>query len=105
MNEQSQEKVAPEHAVRFYQSEAFLSEAVCQFIVEGLAESERAIVIATPAHRRAFATQLGARQSAVLMLDAEGALAQFMVNGMPSWERFLSFIGPVIEAAAGPERR
>jgi hypothetical protein len=75
MNEQSQEKVVPEHAVRFYRSEAFLSEAVCQFLIEGLAESERGIVIATPAHRRAFAKQLGANQSAVLMIDAEETLA------------------------------
>jgi PAS domain S-box-containing protein len=105
MNESSQEKVGPEHAVRFYQSEAFLSEAVCQFIVEGLAESEHAIIVATPAHRRAFAKQLGAKKSSVTMFDAEETLARFMVDDMPSWERFLAVIGPVIEEIAGPERR
>lgn len=105
MNEESQEKVVPEHAVRFYQSEAFLSEAVCQFIVEGLAQSERAVVIATPAHRRAFVQHLGAKTSSVVIVDAEEALAQFMVDGMPSWDRFLSFIGPIISEVAGPERR
>jgi PAS domain S-box-containing protein len=104
MNEQSQEKVVPEHAVRFYRSEAFLSEAVCQFLIEGLAESERGIVIATPAHRRAFAKQLGANQSAVLMIDAEETLAKFMVDGMPSWNRFLSVVGPIITQAAGRDR-
>ena len=104
MNE-SQEKAEPEHSVRFYQSEAFLSEAVCQFLTAGLNQSESAVVIATPAHRRAFANELGANERAVVMLDAEETLAKFMVDGMPSWDRFLTVIGSVIAAAAGPGQR
>lgn len=105
MNEQSQEKAVPEYAIRFYQSDAFLSEAVYQFIAEGLAESEGAVVIATPAHRRIFAKQLGAKQASIVMVDAEDALAQLLVDGMPNWDRFLAIIGAAVAQAAGPERR
>ena len=39
------------------------------------------------------------------MLDAHDTLSKFMVDGMPSWERFRAVIGPVIESVAGPSRR
>lgn len=105
MNERPQERIPHDHAVRFYESDAFLSSEVCKFLAEGIAAGERAIVIATPQHRHAFAKQLGALQSDIVMLDADETLARFMVDGMPAWDRFLAVIGPVIANASGPERR
>jgi len=43
-----------EHQVQFYDSEEFLSAAVCAFLAPALRDANAAIVVATAAHRRAL---------------------------------------------------
>jgi PAS domain S-box-containing protein len=66
------------------------------------------VVIATEAHREAFASQLlkqgvsvleAARRSSYVALDADQALSEFMVDGQPNWGLFSDFIGGILRQA------
>jgi len=96
------------HAVRFYENAEALSRIVAGFLAEGFNASQPGIVIATPAHRAAIEERLRergldvealTRDGALLVLDAEAVLAEFMVDGMPDAARFKRAIVPVIEKA------
>jgi PAS domain S-box-containing protein len=97
------------HAVQFYDSDAFLAEAVANFLSIGLQQGEPALVIATEAHRSAFRAALAERGHLVdvliaseqlTLLDAEAMLATFMVAGQPDEERFGVTMGSILERAA-----
>jgi PAS domain S-box-containing protein len=94
------------HAVQFYEDDAFLAATVGDFVAEGLAVGQPAIVIATKRHREAFAAHLSrsgvdidaARKSGLLTeLDARETLATFMNGAMPDERRFQTVIGSRIE--------
>jgi hypothetical protein len=96
------------HAVRFYKDSESLCRIVGNFLGEGLAASQPAIVIATPAHRQGVVELLKERGidadelqrgGSLILLDAEETLARFMVDGMPDSELFLAAMVPVIEDA------
>ena len=85
------------HAVKFYDSSAALSRIGAEFLGEGLASRQRALVIATPSHRKAVIDELRARHFDVVameaagdlvMLDAQSMLASFMVGGRPDASLF-----------------
>jgi hypothetical protein len=85
------------HAVRFYENKASLCKLVAEFLGDGLAIGQPALIIGTPEHRAAIADELRARhfdverlQAAgeVLMLDARTSLATFMVDGIPDGDLF-----------------
>lgn len=95
-----------DHIVQFYQTDAFLSEAVAHYIRTGLDLGEAVVIIATTAHLSAFTEELsrvgcrvdGARASGqLLFLDAAETLAQLLVDGMPDWNRFRLIVGGIIE--------
>ncbi|OGA57675.1 MAG: hypothetical protein A3G81_04160 [Betaproteobacteria bacterium RIFCSPLOWO2_12_FULL_65_14] len=94
-----------DHFVQVYQDEAFLCEAVSEYIGAGLRRGEGAILIATAAHRAAFERELEARGLAparaikrrqLVILDADDTLAKFTPGGMPDWLTFHRLIGGVI---------
>jgi hypothetical protein len=96
------------HAVRFYKDSASLSRMVANFIGEGLAAGEPAIVIGTPEHRRAIVRNLRQmafdvkklqRESDLSLLDAAEMLDRFMVDGMPNAALFDATIVPTIQRA------
>jgi hypothetical protein len=98
------------HAVRFYKDSDSLSQIVARFVGEGLAATQPAIVIATPAHRDLIVKQLAAmsldvaslqRQGDLFVLDAEKTLSAFMVDNTPNPTRFINTLVPVIERACG----
>jgi hypothetical protein len=98
------------HAVRFYKDADSLCRIVGNFLAEGVASAQPAVVIATPAHRVGITSFLAGRsidavtlerQGALLMLDAEETLAQFMIDGMPDPSLFRAAIIPTIEKACG----
>ena len=98
----------PPHIVQFYESDDLLENAVVDFLSAGLSANAPAVVIATAAHRRAFAEKLGTRgldpeeltrAGLLVMLDAEETLARFMVGSSPDWELFKRTVGPVLEEA------
>jgi hypothetical protein len=96
------------HAVRFYKDADGLTRIVADFIGDGLASSEPAIVIATPQHRALVIANLRAmaldveqlqRDGNLFVLDADKTLSAFMVDGMPNAALFTNTIVPVIERA------
>jgi MEDS: MEthanogen/methylotroph, DcmR Sensory domain len=94
------------HAVRFYESKASLCRTVGDFLGEGLAIGQPALVIATPAHRDALLSELRSRHVDVetveaagdlLLLDAREVLSTFMLDGMPDAALFKTHVSAAIE--------
>lgn len=97
-----------DHAVQFYRDEASLLRTLSRFVREGLNAAQPVIVIATPEHRAAIATQLVQdglapdyfeSRGALLLLDARETLATFMDGSIPSPIRFRDSIGSLIDSA------
>lgn len=89
--------MSSEHFVQLYQDSAPLADAVAEYLAEGLRKGEAAVIIATPQHREAFVSRIGAFNADQLkVLDAEQTLATFMVNGVPNWQAFRATIGGLI---------
>ena len=96
------------HAVRFYENDKSLAQIVAQFLNDGLAAGDPALVVATPAHRGAILRALVAksldvvqlqRSHDLILLDAEETLARFMTNGEPEAEVFRDAMSEVIATA------
>ena len=94
-----------DHFVQVYRDEAFLCEAVSEYIGTGLRRGEGAILIATPAHRALFERQLeqaglapaqAIERGQLVVLDAGETLGRFTPGGMPDWLTFHALIGGVI---------
>lgn len=82
---------------------------VAGFIAEGLMTADPAIIIATPEHRQSILEALAAisidverltDRGHLIALDANQALAAFMVDGMPATTLFEEVLLPVIDRAA-----
>jgi hypothetical protein len=94
------------HAVRFYESERSLAKIVAEFLLDGFADSDPGIVVATPGMRAALMLELAARSVDVvelqvsgqfLLLDASEQLATFMSDGQPDPARFNAMMCQAIE--------
>jgi hypothetical protein len=94
-----------DHIVQVYQDQAFLAEAVAEYIGSGLRSGDAAVIIARPEHRAAFERSLaasGAQPAAALergqlsFLDAQATLDEFMRDGMPDWTLFHEAVGGTI---------
>ncbi|HJP84880.1 MAG TPA: MEDS domain-containing protein [Gemmatimonadaceae bacterium] len=94
------------HDVQFYRSEQSLVESVVDFLSEGIRVGQPIIVIATPAHRRAFGDGLRARNldpdqlfagRLAIWLDARETLNSFMEEGVPNRDMFMATVGSVFE--------
>ena len=96
------------HAVRFYEDEESLYRIVADFVGDGLAAGQPAIVIATPLHReeisagcrrcRSTSDRLRANGE-LLLLDAEQTLSTFMKDGFPDPVAFRRSVGGVLDGA------
>ncbi len=105
---------APEHDVQFYETDAFLLDAVTEFIGAALSSGDAGIVIATKPHRNGLADRLRASGLDVAeavarghytSLDAAETLSRFMIDGSPDAERFTRTMGSIIARAALGGRR
>jgi len=107
--------VPGEHVVQMYRDPALLADVVARYCQRGFVAGEAVIVIATHAHRAAFARRLttlgtdvpaGVRRGQYVDLDADACLAAFMVDGAPDRARFFAAVTPHLEHArhAGYER-
>lgn len=93
-----------DHVVQLYTDEAFLTRAVAHFMAVGLSQGEAGVIIATPAHVRAFTARLAATldvetaraRKQLVVLDAHTCLAQFMVDGRPDPPAFLALANGVL---------
>jgi hypothetical protein len=104
---------AHQHLLSFYESDAFLVESVAEFAVPALHDCESVIVIATPAHRAAFADAISARgvdlraaavDGCYQAIDARELLSTFMLQGAPDRARFEEAIGAVLDRASADGR-
>lgn len=92
------------HSLALYESDDALVDAVAGFFAPAVRSGEPAILVATPAHRRAIERALAGRgassgPSPLVVLDAAGTLELFMRDGMPDRALFGSVIGPWIDRA------
>lgn len=96
------------HWVQFYGSERELSEAVTEFLSEGLTTGVPALVIAGAEHWAAFRSALVANgidvetdiaAGRLVVLDAHSVLTEILVDGSPQWERFVAKLVPLLERA------
>jgi hypothetical protein len=85
------------HAVKFYESGSSLARIAAEFLGEGLAARQPALVIATPEHRKGILAELRARHfdvesmeaaGEIAVLDAQTMLGSFMVGGRPDANLF-----------------
>jgi signal transduction histidine kinase len=103
---------AAEHIVRFYETDAFLIDAVATFCADAILADGAALVVATPEHRAGIAERLRARglldaagtHDAYLSLDAAETLSQFMINCEVDAARFTEVIGGIIARTAARGR-
>lgn len=96
------------HAVRFYDSEAFLFETVGRYLSAGMRSGDALVVVATHPHRAGFLRSLGAFDVAralddgqLLLLDARETLSKFMVRDMPDPHLFREVLASVLRNARG----
>ena len=103
-----------EHLVQFYDGDGPFLDALSGFVSGGLRAGEGVIVIATPGHLAALNRRLvlegvdteeARAKDQYIVLDAEGTLARFMVNGWPNDERFVLTVTDVITRAGRGGRR
>jgi hypothetical protein len=85
------------HAVKFYETDEVWTRIGAEFLAEGLAVQQPALVIATPAHRKRLTAELRSRHFDVeameatgdlVLFDAETMLGSFMVAGRPDANLF-----------------
>jgi hypothetical protein len=96
-----------DHIAQLYTDDGFLTRAVTEFVGAGLVAGEAVVIVATPAHIRAFAEHLGrtldlaaARLAdQLIVLDAEASLARLLVDGRPERQAFLGLIGTILDRA------
>jgi hypothetical protein len=102
-----------EHVVQFYDHECELVQSVGLYLAEAMKAGSVAIVIATEAHRRAFAAEAAAagvdlveaaRDGSIIWRDAASSLAAFMPQGAVDGDAFMRQIGTVVRNAAATGR-
>jgi signal transduction histidine kinase len=95
-----------DHFVQFYETDAFLAESVATFVGGALAAGHRAVIIATPEHRRAILDIMADRgfdataaigRGQFVELDAADTLATFMAGASPDPLLFRESVGALIE--------
>jgi hypothetical protein len=102
-----------DHVVHFYPAENELAVAVGRYLAEGIGSGNGVLVVATAAHRRAFAASLAAegvdagraeRDGRLLMADASALLGSFLVDGRLDRDQFGAVAGDLIGRAAAAGR-
>lgn len=107
MTAQTPDKIAGtgEHVVQFYDSESDLAHAVGRYLARALHAGDASIVIATPAHRAAFAAELATagvdlgkveRERTIVWLDATELLSRLMPEGRIDADAFRSVVGDIV---------
>lgn len=110
--EQARKRARPPgyyHAVRFYENDGSLCRIVAEFLGEGLAAGQPALVVATPEHVVGVIEELRARHVDIAYVQASGdlqlrdareVLSSFMVDGRPDATRFSRSMTAAIDHAS-----
>ncbi len=104
----------PEHFVQFYETDEYFLDSLEPFVITGLLAGDGVILAATGSHLKSLESRLleggfdvaGAVASGqYVALNAEDAVAQLMIDGVLSFQRFMGLIGgTVAQAAEGRSR-
>lgn len=103
-----------EHVVQFYDRVSDLARSIGAYLTEAIRAGEASIVIATPAHRAAFRTELAAagfdlaeldRDGTIAWLDAGTTLSRFMRAGRIDPEAFQAVVGEIVRDVSRSARR
>jgi PAS domain S-box-containing protein len=101
-------RIHHDHRVQFYESDAFLCEAVSRFVHQGLKEGLPIILMATDNHWKAIGQRLqtagydvagACGRGQIIAEDAHRVLERIMVGSMPDENLFRSHIGGLIESS------
>jgi hypothetical protein len=96
------------HSVHFYDADEALIQRLLSVVVSSLEAGNSILIVATDDHRRQLTAALRKRgydvprlesDATLAFFNAHETLAYFMVNGMPSRERFLNSVGDLIASA------
>lgn len=99
--------VAHHHVVQFYADEAELIRGVGAYLDSAIDAGDACLVVATRTHRQAFEGYLAAGGAAtdrlvderrLILVDAEEALSEFMVDGHPDPARFDASMGSLVRS-------
>jgi len=103
--------VAHGHVVQFYDHDDELAAGVGPYLTEAIRAGGTALVIATEAHREAFADHLAQAglspwpaSASVVMLDAREAADTLLVDGRLAPHRFDKLIGDLVRETVGNGR-
>jgi MEDS: MEthanogen/methylotroph, DcmR Sensory domain len=101
------------HAVKFYDSPTSLCRIVGEFLSEGFAAEQPALIVATPEHHAGIARELATQHLSLESLEAEGKLvladasemlATFMVDGIPDASLFAGAMAALIDRVRNGRR-
>lgn len=97
------------HIVQFYDSETYINDAVANYVERALRAGDAAIALSTAERRAAVMRRLEAidmdaaalsAAGQLVLLDADTAMRQIVVDGMPDRDRFEEVVGSIVERAA-----
>lgn len=103
-----------QHVAQIYENDAALLDHLTVFLTAGLRNGETTIVIATQEHLRELQERLSDADINVaeailddlfISVDAETALARFMINQWPVEELFFELIQSLLSRAAAKNRK
>ncbi len=102
-----------DHVVQFYECDADLFASVGDYLLDALRDGAVSVVVATAAHREAFAQRLHSHgvdvadaqaQGSLLVLDAAATLDRFARDGIIDRSAFFAVIGGLIRDAGSTGR-
>src|SRR5215831_6871077 len=95
-----------EHVVQFYETDAYLCEAVCRFFADGINKGSPLLMIATPEHLRVVKQSLremhfnvddATKTGRFFAFDARDVLSTFIEDELPNPVRFAVNVGGIID--------
>jgi PAS domain S-box-containing protein len=94
-----------EHVVQFYETDAYLCEALCRFFADGIKNNSPLLMIATPEHLRLvkqrlteiFDVDAAVNAGRFLTFDARDVLNTFIEDELPNPVRFAVSVGGIID--------
>src|SRR5581483_4242741 len=89
-----------DHVVQFYDSDEELAAQVVPYLAGAVTAGGVAVVIATEAHREAFAARLPHPGGNIVWVDAAEAMTALLVGDRPARHRFAKVVGDLVRQAA-----
>jgi signal transduction histidine kinase len=105
-------QTARSHGLQFFIDDRYLASTVASSLLRGGLGDDRLLIVATPAHRDAIASELRAggldlealhSGDRLVFADARSSLDQIIVDGRPDRVMFAELVGQTVRRLSGPE--